>query len=77
MRELFALSERRGIRIEGPTEIEEDRRKMQKMQEFRKSQTDKYMNVLSAEQKAKWKQLIGEEFKGKIEFRGFAKPRQP
>ncbi len=48
-----------------------------KMEEFQKSQTEKLMNVLSAEQKTKWNELKGPEFKGEIKPAFGGKPRKP
>ena len=39
-----------------------------KMADLRKSMEEKMQNVLTAEQKAKWKELTGEPFKGEIHF---------
>lgn len=50
-----------------------DRREMfEKIQEFRKSTEEKILKVLTSEQKAKWKELTGEPFKGEIR-RGFGR----
>ena len=40
----------------------------QKIEEFRKSQLEKVTAVLTADQKAKWKELTGEPFKGEIQM---------
>jgi Spy/CpxP family protein refolding chaperone len=42
-----------------------------KMEELRKATDEKLMNVLTDEQKAKWKELQGEPFKGEIRRPGF------
>jgi hypothetical protein len=47
-----------------------------KMEEARKATDEKVMNVLSAEQKTKWKELTGEPFKGEIQ-RGTRPARPP
>lgn len=44
-----------------------------KMDEMRKAHDEKLMGLLTDEQKAKWKELTGEPFKGEIRF-GFARP---
>lgn len=50
-----------------------DREAMQKkMEEFRKSNDNKITKMLSDEQKSKWKEMIGAEFKGEI-----TAPRRP
>jgi Spy/CpxP family protein refolding chaperone len=41
-----------------------------KMTELQKTNRDKAMNLLTAEQKTKWKELTGEPFKGEIQFGG-------
>lgn len=40
-----------------------------KMEEFNKTANEQFMGLLTEEQKTKWKELIGEPFTGKIEFR--------
>jgi hypothetical protein len=41
-----------------------------RMEEMRKANLDKVMTILTPEQKAKYKQMTGEPFTGKIEFQG-------
>lgn len=41
----------------------------QKMQEMRKANSEKLLKLLTTDQQAKWKELTGETFTGKIEFR--------
>ncbi len=49
-----------------------------KMQEIRKATNDKVMGVLTADQKAKWKEMTGEPFKGQLNpFGGGRRPRRP
>ena len=48
--------------------IERNEEGFKKMQEIMKASNDKVKGVLSAEQKAKLKEMEGEPFKGKIEF---------
>jgi Spy/CpxP family protein refolding chaperone len=48
-----------------------------KMQEFRKTQNEKFLNVLTPDQKTKWKELVGEEFKGEIKPQFGRKPGKP
>ena len=43
-----------------------DEETRKKMEEARKAANEKLMNVLTTEQKGKWKELIGEPFKGEI-----------
>lgn len=57
MREIFG---------QGGGKPDEEARK--KMEDFRKGQNEKLMNVLTAEQKTKFKDLLGPEFKGEIRF---------
>jgi hypothetical protein len=48
-----------------------DPQEMQKrMEEMRKANLEKVMNVLTPEQKAKYKEMTGQPFTGKIEFGG-------
>lgn len=44
---------------------------LKKMEGLRKETTEKLLKVLTDDQKAKWKELIGEPFKGEIRQRGF------
>jgi Spy/CpxP family protein refolding chaperone len=53
----------------------EERR--QRFAEFQKSITEKLTGVLTAEQQAKWKELIGPEFKGELNFGKPGKPIKP
>jgi hypothetical protein len=39
---------------------------MKKFQEMRKANNEKYVKVLTDEQKSKWKEMVGAEFKGEI-----------
>jgi hypothetical protein len=43
-----------------------DEEMLKKLAEARKATNEKLMNVLTDEQKAKWKELTGEPFKGEI-----------
>jgi hypothetical protein len=45
-----------------------------KMAELNKATNEKLQNILTADQKAKWKEMTGEEFKGKIEAPQFRRP---
>ncbi len=51
--------------------------KFKKVAEFRKTAKAKIVKLLTDDQKTKWKDLVGAEFKGKIEFRGFGGGRRP
>jgi hypothetical protein len=51
--------------------------KGQKMAELGKETTAKIEKLLTDDQKSKWKELVGPEFKGKLEFRGGGRGRRP
>ncbi len=53
-----------------------DEEALKKIQEFQKTQNTKLMDVLTADQKTKWKELTGDEFKGEIKP-GFGIGRKP
>jgi hypothetical protein len=48
---------------------------LKKLQEARKATNEKLMNVLTDEQKTKWKELSGEPFKGEISRPQFRRPQ--
>ena len=50
---------------------------LKKQQEARKAANEKLMNVLTSEQKTKWKELTGEPFKGEISRRQFGGRNRP
>jgi Spy/CpxP family protein refolding chaperone len=74
IREDLARGTGNGFRRGGAGNREEARKKAE---EARKAADEKLMNLLTAEQKAKWKELTGEPFKGELrrpDFRGRGRP---
>jgi hypothetical protein len=59
-----AFSEMRKIREESSN----GREVRAKMADLNKKMNEEVMKLLTAEQKAKWKELTGKPFKGKLEF---------
>jgi Spy/CpxP family protein refolding chaperone len=63
-----------GQRGQGGRPSEEDRKKLE---EARKAASEKVMNLLTAEQKTKWKEMTGEPFTGEIRRPQFGGRNRP
>jgi Spy/CpxP family protein refolding chaperone len=60
------VTESRPARGQGGQRAPLDEEARKKLQEARKATNEKLMNVLTSEQKAKWKEMTGEPIKGEI-----------
>jgi Spy/CpxP family protein refolding chaperone len=65
----------RGQRGQGGQRGQRSEEERKKQEEARKATNEKLMNVLTAEQKTKWKEMTGEPFKGEISRPQFRRPQ--
>jgi len=77
-KDIKAIQEDAGKQIREIFQGEGDfREKGEKMAKVRKEAKEKTEKLLTDDQKSKWKELVGPEFKGKLEFRGGGRGRRP
>jgi hypothetical protein len=77
-KDIKAIQEDAGKQIREIFQGEGDfKEKGEKMAKVRKEAKEKTEKLLTDDQKSKWKELVGPEFKGKLEFRGFGGGRRP